>query len=212
MTSTPPPTSTPAPALTIDSIRVERLGIPIVGTAPLIVHAWSDKAKRQMLDAQQGRKTVKEHRDPDADYQSSLYRTETGYGFPVLAFKAATVGAARFFGKSVRMTDLRQFMFFTGVPSADKTQALVSITGTPRMREDMVRVGMGTDLRYRGEFLDWTAVLDVAYVTTALDRGSVVSLIEAGGLGVGVGEWRPEKNGANGTYAVDTTREIEVVR
>lgn len=199
-------------ALRIDSIKVERILIPIIGTAPLIVHAWSEKAKRQMLDAQQGRKTVKEHRDPQADYEASLYRTESGYGFPVLGFKAATVGAARFFGKSIRMTEIRQFIFFSGIPSADKTQALVPITGEPRMREDMVRVGMGTDLRYRGEFLDWTAVLDVAYVTTALDRGSVVSLIEAGGLGVGVGEWRPEKNGANGTYMVDTTREIEVIK
>lgn len=201
-----------ATSLQIDSIKVERLRIPIVGTAPLIVHAWSEKAQRQMLDAQQGRKTVKEHRDPQADYESSLYRTENGYGFPILAFKAATVGAARFFGKAVRMTEIRQFVFFQGVPSQDKTQLLAPITGEPRMREDMVRVGMGTDLRYRGEFLDWTAVLDVTYVTSALNRTAVVSLIEAGGLGVGVGEWRPEKNGQNGTYAVDTTKDIEVVR
>lgn len=203
---------TDAAAIHIQAIAVERLHIPIVGTAPLIVHAWSDKAKRQMLDAQQGRKTVKAIRDPQADYESSLYRTETGYGFPVLAFKAATVGAARFFGKAVRMTEIRQFAFFRGVPSADKTQILTAINGEPRMREDMVRVGMGTDLRYRGEFIDWTATLDVTYVTSALSRESVVSLIEAGGLGVGVGEWRPEKNGQNGTYSIDTTRDIQVVK
>jgi len=28
--------------------------VPIVGLTPLIVHQWSEKAKRQMLDAQQG--------------------------------------------------------------------------------------------------------------------------------------------------------------
>ena len=76
----------------------------------------------------------------------------------------------------------------------------------------MVRVGMGTDLRFRGEFPEWTAVLDVTYVTTALSRASVVSLIDAGGMGVGVGEWRPEKDGLNGTYTIDTTRDIEDVR
>jgi hypothetical protein len=204
-------TTPTTPALQIEQINVERLHVPIVGTAPLIVHAWSDKAKRQMLGTQQGRKTQKGHRDPQADYESSLYRTETGFGFPVLAFKAATVGAARFFGKSVRMTEIRQFVFFRGVPSDDKTTLLTPIIGEPRIREDMVRVGMGTDLRYRGEFLDWTAVLDVTYVTSAMDRNSVVSLIEAGGLGVGVGEWRPEKNGDHGTYAVDMTVDIVVV-
>lgn len=198
------------PAVEIMSIQCERLLIPIRGTAPLIVHAWSQKAKQQMLDTQQGRKKQKEIRDPQADYEASLYRTTDGYGFPTLAFKAATVGAARTFGKSIRMTEIRQFLFFQGVPSEKKDQLLTPIVGTPHMREDMVRVGMGTDLRYRGEFLEWSAVLDVTYVTSAISRSSVLSLIEAGGMGVGVGEWRPEKDGLNGTYLIDSTREIEV--
>jgi hypothetical protein len=201
-----------AAAVEIDPIASERLLIPIRGTAPLIVHAWSQKARQQMLDAQQGRKKVKEIRDPNADYEASLYRTTEGFGFPTLGFKAATVGAARFFGKAVRMTEIRQFVFFQGVPSAAKDQILTPITGTPHMREDMVRVGMGTDLRFRGEFPDWSAVLDVTYVTTALSRSSVLSLIDAGGMGVGVGEWRPEKDGLNGTYAIDSTQDIEVIK
>jgi len=199
-------------ATEIRSIDVERIMVPVLGTAPLIVHKWSEKAKRQMLDAQQGRKTVKEPRDPEADYRDSLYRTENGFGVPVLAFKAATVGAARFFGKAVRMTELRQFLFMRGVPSDDKTSILTPITGEPRMREDMVRVGMGTDLRYRGEFVEWSALLDITYVKTALSRDSVLSLVDAGGLGVGICEWRPEKRGQNGTYTIDPTRDVEVVR
>jgi hypothetical protein len=35
--------------------------------------------------------------------------------------------------------------------------------------------------------------------------------VDAGGMGVGVGEWRPEKKGMNGTYHVDTDREITVL-
>lgn len=198
-------------SINLSRIAAETIRVPIVGTSPLIVHRWSDKAKRQMLDAQQGRKSPKEHRDPQAEYESSLYRTDHGFGFPTIAFKAATVGAARFFGKTVRMTELRQFVFMNGVPSADKSQFLTPIEGEPKQREDMVRVGLGgTDLRYRAEFLDWTAVLEVVYVTTALNRDSVLSLIDAGGMGVGVGEWRPEKRGQNGTFEIDTTREIEV--
>lgn len=201
-----------APAIHIQKIQAETLRIPIVGTASLIVHAWSQKAKQAMLDAQQGRKSPKTIRDPEADYRESLYLTDDGYGFPVLAFKAATVGAARFFGKSVRMTELRQFLFMNGVPSKDRTTLLTPIDGEPRMREDMVRVGMGTDLRYRGEFVEWRAVLNVTYVTTALSRESVLSLVDAGGMGVGVGEWRPEKRGQNGTYTLDDDREVEIVK
>jgi len=57
----------------------------------------------------------------------------------------------------------------------------------------------------------WAAALKVTYVTSALTRGSVLSLIDAGGMGVGVGEWRPERNGDFGTYRVDPDREIEVI-
>lgn len=201
-----------ADVIQIQRIAAEKLRVPIIGTAPLIVHRWSQKAKQQMLDAQQGRKTPKQVRDPERDYEESLYRTDNGYGFPVIAFKAATVSAGRFFGKSVPMTVVRQSLFMTGVPSADRSEILTPIHGEPKMREDMVRVGVGgTDLRYRGEFLDWTAELEVTYVASMLSRDSVLSLIDAGGMGVGVGEWRPEKKGQNGTFAIDESRDIQVI-
>ena len=131
--------------------------VDIKGTAPLIVHRWSEKARTMMLDAQQGRKTPKQLKDPQADYESSMYKFEDGSaGFPVMAFKSATVkGGGRLFGKAVKMTELRQLLIFlaNGV-GTDGTQ-LVSIQGEPTMREDMVRVGMGTaDIRYRAEYRD----------------------------------------------------------
>ena len=198
--------------VSISRIDAETLQVPIVGTSPLIVHKFSEKAKRQMLDAMQGRKTPKVAKDPEADYQSSFYRLDDDtYGFPVIAFKAATVGAARFYGKSVSMTALRQFIFMNGEFSKADGQKLARISGEPHMREDIVRVGMGgSDLRYRGEFSEWSSVIEVVYVRSMLTRESVLSLIDAGGMGVGVGEWRPEKRGDFGTYMVDPTRDVEV--
>lgn len=79
------------------------------------------------------------------------------------------------------------------------------------MREDVVRLGRsGTDLRYRPEFWPWSATLRVTYFPTVLTRSSVLSLIDAGGLAVGVGEWRPERDGTFGTFRIDTDREVEV--
>lgn len=197
----------------ISRIDTEHMFVPIVGTSPLIMHKFSEKAKRQMLDAQQGRKSPKVSRDPEADYQASFYRTKEGYGFPAIAFKACTIGAARFFGKDVKMTELRQFLFFKGIVSENDVQALVEIVGEPRMREDIVRLGMsGTDLRYRAEFPEWSATLEIIYVRSALTQSSVLSLIDAGGMGVGVGEWRPEKKGDFGTFQVDESRDVEVLK
>lgn len=195
----------------IDEIAAETILVPIIGTAPLIVHRFSEKAKRQMLDNMQGRKSPKEVKDPQAEYEAAFYRLKGGgYGFPAIAFKAATIGGVRFYGKNITMTACKQFMFFRGEPSEDGQQ-MVPIAGEPHMREDVVRVGRGgADLRYRPEFLEWSTTLTVIYVTSALTRGSVLSLIDAGGMGVGVGEWRPEKDGDFGTYRIDPTREVEV--
>ena len=35
----------------IKPIKLERVKLRVVGETPLIVHAWSEKAKRQMLEA-----------------------------------------------------------------------------------------------------------------------------------------------------------------
>lgn len=202
------------PQVQISRIASETLSVPIIGTMPLIVHNFSEKSKRQMLDAQQGRKSPKQVRDPQAEYEAAFYRTKDGYGFPVTAFKAATIGAARFYGKDVSMTSLRQFIFMAGDISDNDPQALVPIYGEPRMREDVVRLGgpsRSTDLRYRPEFPEWATVLTVTFVKSSLSRESVLSLIDAGGLGIGVGEWRPEKRGEFGTYKIDMTKEIEVI-
>lgn len=197
----------------IDQIASETLSVPLVGTAPLLVHKFSEKAKRQMLDNMQGRKSPKQPKDPKAEYEAAFYRIKDGsYGFPAIAFKSATVSASRFYGKSVTMTALRQCVFFHGEPSEDGQQ-MVRIDGEPTMREDVVRVGMGgTDLRYRPQFLEWSTLLQITYVTSMLTRESLLSLVDAGGLGVGVGEWRPEKKGDFGTYRIDPTRKVEVVR
>jgi hypothetical protein len=195
----------------IDRIAAETISVPIVGTTPLIVHRFSEKAKKAMLDAMQGRKSPKQPKDPHAEYEAAYYRLKDGSpGFPSIAFKAATIGGARFYS-GVTMTALKQFLFFGG-EVGDDGRALTRIDGEAQMREDVVTVGRGgTDLRYRPEFREWSAVLEVTYVTSALTRGSVLSLIDAGGMGVGVGEWRPERDGDFGTYKIDPTREVEVL-
>ena len=202
----------PLAEIQINRIAVENMIVPILGTTPLIVHRFSEKAKKKMLDEMQGRKTPKEPKNPEAEYEAAFYRLGDGTpGFPVLAFKAATVGGARFYGKQITMTALKQFLFLRG-EVGDDGRALCRIEGEAEMREDVVRVGRGgTDLRYRPQFREWRTTLEVTYTTSALTRDSVLALIDAGGMGVGVGEWRPEKDGDFGTYRVDPDKNVEVL-
>lgn len=196
-------------ALVLDRIAAETLRVPIIGMSPLVVHRFSEKAKRQMLDAMQGRKSPKRAKNPTEEYEEAAYRFEDGgYGMPVTAFKKATIGAARFY-HNVTMTGLRQCLFMRGEIGRDGI-ALTRIAGEPRMREDVVKVGRGTDLRYRPEFRQWAVTLEVVYVTAMLTRASVLSLIDAGGMGVGVGEWRPERQGDFGTYRIDPDQRVVI--
>ena len=75
---------------------------------------------------------------------------------------------------------------------------------TPVMREDMVKVGMGTaDIRYRGEFRNWWADLKISFNANGVySLEQIVNIINAGGYVCGVGEWRPERDGQNGMFKV----------
>lgn len=204
MTATTATSSTAA--IQLQRIPQQIITIDIKGTTPLIMHAFSEKAKKIMLDAMSGVKTRKEPKNPEQEYLGSLYRfdgEDEAYGMPTVAFKSATVkGGGRTYGKSVKQTELRQALFFVQDGIGVCGTPLTRINGTPIMREDPVRVGMGSaDLRYRAMFPDWSATLTVAFTPHIINVESVVALIEAGGMN-GVGDWRPEKNGNFGTYEV----------
>ncbi len=198
------------PALNLQRIQRAEVLVPIIGTAPLIVHKWSEKARRQMLENAQGKKRVKTPKNPQQEYEDSLYRLEDGRnGFPAVAFKAAIANAARYFGKEVSITLLKQALFVRGVGP----DQLVPLIGEPKLREDTARVGQGgTENRFRGEFREWSAMLTIVYIPSMLSIDSLVSLVDAAGLG-GVGEWRPSApKSSTGMYGTFTVREdMEIV-
>jgi hypothetical protein len=73
------------------------------------------------------------------------------------------------------------------------------------MRQDTVRIGMGTaDIRFRPEFPAWSAVLKVRLNRRSMTLEQLVHLINQAGFSVGVGEWRPEKDGSYGMFHVAT--------
>lgn len=200
-----PKAKTPAAneSVEIPKLNIQTLRLVLVGDSPLIVHAWSKKAKQAMLDKQQKKASKgKEVRDPERDFQESLYKMEDGrYGFPTIAFKAAAVTVCSQIDGISKVFARQTFHVLGG--------DLVQIQGDdPIMREDMVRVGMGTaDLRYRGEFKSWWVGLDIEYNASAISKEQLVNIFNTSGFGVGVGEWRPEKDGRNGRYHVATEKE-----
>ena len=204
----------------IRPIEIKKVTIRIVGDTPLIMHAWSEKAKRMMLEAQMGiaKGKKKEAKNPVDDFIRSMYwltpMPEDGtmesfeeaiangarFGFPVTAFKQAAISAAYRMGWAKDKMSMRGAFFI----DSDENGMIEIHSDTPEMREDMVKVGMGTaDIRYRGEFKNWYADLTISYNANGqYSLENIVNIINAGGSVCGVGEWRPERDGQNGMFHV----------
>lgn len=210
--------------------------IRIIGDSPLIVHNWSEKAKREMFENQTGKNKTKKKpcKMPFDDFARALYwltpmptelikdpssgedrevvteelfakaiKEGAKFGFPVISFKKAGNAAAQRRGWVQYTTQLREAYFIDS-----EYGELTEIKGDlPQLREDVVNVGGKTrsaDLRYRPIFEHWycdlTLRINTSYGMTVED---IINVINAGGNGPGVGEWRPEKNGIYGKYHVE---------
>ena len=196
--------------IVIPAMKIKTMDLRIVGDSPLICHAWSEKAKRMMLEKQTKRATAgREIRDPFREFTESLYwltpKPETPtmedvinakFGFPTVAFKAAAIDGAYQSGIVDKKTTLRGAFHIL--------EEFAEIEGTPILREDMVRIGMGTaDLRYRGEFKEWSTTLHIRFNENVISVEQLCNFFNVGGFACGIGEWRPSKDGVYGRYHVE---------
>lgn len=213
----------------IKPINIETVDIAIVGTTPLIVHAWSDKAKQMMLDKQRGKKVGAKHdiKIPYNDFINSLYwltlkpldmnsdeeaeaafnncvAAGAKFGFPVNGIKQAIISGAYRAGLDVKQTELRGTFFLEGGTDASTVDMAEIVGSVPEMREDMVRVGgmsKSADIRYRGEFKEWEIPLRLKYNKDGkYSLEQILNMVGFGGFCCGIGEWRPEKDGQNGMF------------
>jgi len=227
--------------VTIKPIERKTATLKIVGDSPLIMHAWSEKAKR-MLAYPKTTDTADEkkvERNPIEAFVTSMYwlteppteltqeavidALDNGarFGFPVSAFKQAAISAAYRKGWTKDKVTARGIFFIEptakdyygldvrkGIAerSIINSMDMVEIhSDAPIMREDMVRIGMGTsDIRWRAEFRNWWAEITLTYDANGqygLDE--IINFINAAGFTCGVGEWRPEKDGQYGMFHVE---------
>lgn len=183
-------------------LNIATMTLTLIGDSSLICHAWDKKSIGIMLDKQMKKaKAGREAKDPETDYLGSLYPLPGGgYGFPSIAFKSAAVTACTSTGSITKVAARQAFHVM---------DEFVPIDGEPTMRQDMVRIGMGTaDIRHRGEFLRWRATLTVRFNANVLSAEQILNLFNTAGFGVGIGEWRSEKDGGHGLFHVATGEEL----
>lgn len=198
--------------IVIPALNIHACTLKIVGDSPLICHAWSEKAKREMLYKQTKRATAgREVRDPFMDFVNSLYWVtpkpekptmddviKARFAFPAIAFKAAAIDGAYQGGIVNKKTTLRAAFHIL--------DELVEIEGTPTIREDMVKIGgiqKVADLRYRGEFKKWSTLLHIQFNANVISVEQIANFFNVGGFACGIGEWRPQRDGTYGRFHVE---------
>lgn len=205
----------------IKPIENQKVNVRVIGDTPLIMHAWSEKSKREMLEKQmkKAKTAAREAKNPIEDFIRSMYwltpmpeeMTEEGFqkaidegarfGFPVTAFKQAAISAAYRSGWTKDKASLRGVFYIDG----DENQMVEIHSDPPICREDMVRIVGTSDIRYRGEFRNWYADLTINFNKNGnYNLSQILNILNAGGYVCGVGEWRPERDGQNGMFHVAT--------
>jgi len=176
--------------------------VRIQGTSSLIVHKFSEKSLRQIQETQSGsgkaKGKAKGVRKPEDEFNGARYVLDKKKGidgFPASGFKKAAVRAGTYQGE--KMTHLRGAFHVMGdvIPIICKKGA--------KMRTDPVRIGNGVcDIRYRPEYQNWSCELPITYNSKVISLEQIVNLFEVAGFAVGIGDWRPEKDGQFGMFEV----------
>jgi hypothetical protein len=210
--------------------NVERVEIPapnfhvcemkIVGTAPFVMHKFSQKARNQIIHTQQAGsqakgKKVREPKNFDEVYQGAMHLSPEGWcGIPAGAFRNAMISACRTVGYKMTHAKLAAFVFADGFDAEDETP-LVRIFGEPKRHTMHARNDNGSvDIRVRPMWKKWHAVVRIRYDADMFSLRDVTNLMMRVGQQVGIGEGRPDsKNSAGmGWGLFDIEGEVADVR
>jgi len=186
----------------IPEIRIGRLVVNIIGTAPLITNRFSGKAITIIENKQQKKaKSVKEARNPQVEMTEKLHVIDAKkniYGYPSIGIKKALVYSGGRFADE-KMTHLRGTINIPG-------DLIQIIAPEPKMRTDTVRLQGGiTSIAYRPQFWPWEMEIPVEFNSLIIGEAQILNLFQIVGFANGLGAWRPELNGTMGTFVLKNT-------
>lgn len=194
----------------------QTLEVRIKGSAPLMVHKFSMKARKQIEAKQTSEDKVKKARAPKdykAEFNAARYVSKQGWdGFYAGSIRNAMIRAASY-GGGLSMTAAKGLLFVVaeGFDREDGTP-LVRIIGkavhdTRPARND----GGGIDMRNRPRYDTWSAKLKINYDADLLSAQDLLNLLARAGESVGIGDGRPSSPNSNGcgfgTFQVEGLRQ-----
>lgn len=191
------------------------LTLRMEGSAPLMLHKFSEKMRKQIEEKQTAESKTGKKRAPKdyaAEYNGARYLDAKGRdGVPCGAIRAAMIASCRFID-GLPMTKAKGafFIIAQGRDATDGTP-LVLIQGKPKHDTRPVRLESGVaDMRNRPRYDDWACDLTIEYDADMLSANDIANLLARAGAQVGIGELRPQGpnsyGGDFGTWHVKTSK------
>jgi len=184
----------------IQSIEITLRGMD---GSPLVIHCFSEKAKKEIRDKQQKKvKKAKEERRPAEEFAAAKYLDDQGREcLPLAALKKSFISAATAFDDLTKVA-LRQALFVNSIYAPGPLAPIENHDQTPaigQMREDAVTIGISTrGLTYRPEYPKWQVRVRVEFNPRLVSQEQLLALVDQAGWGIGICEGRPEKSSALG--------------
>jgi len=212
--------------VTIPGVKTEYLTTLLIGTAPLIAHSFSQKARLKIRAKHEGEASAgREPKDCIANFEAARYRLSDGSdGIPAAGLKAClvagfaqtkAVGAVRVEADDIA-TNLVRLIYPQEPKEIAALPHIINETGRiPRCREDIVRNESGVvDLRHRPEYWPWAVLVRIQYLPAIASARQVLQALAMSGFKNGQCEWRPtskeSKSGSYGTFRLATAEEVEL--
>jgi len=205
----------PRTSLLIKPMNRQGAQFKIIGTAPLVVHRFSAKAKAAMLAKMVAGSTAKKGKAREAldikeVYNQARYISKEGWdGFNASAIRCALISACRLVGFKMTIAKMSIFVEPDGYDATEPQIPLIKINGTPRMLETVGRVETGQAyVIVRPCYDKWSAMLKIQFDADQFTITDVTNLLSRVGVQVGICEGRPDsKNSAGmgwGTFVIES--------
>lgn len=178
----------------------------IRGTAPLVVHKFSAKAKAMIRQKQEAGSLAnkgksKSAKDFEEVFQGARHISTEGWdGIPAAAFRAGIISACRLVGFKITLAKLSIFVAADGFDKTEGTPLVRILSPVePERNESMVRLATGVcDISVRPMWRYWGAELRIQYDADQFTADDVRNLLARVGAQVGVCEGRPDSKSSAG--------------
>lgn len=178
--------------------KLARVIVEIEGISSLICHQRTSEGIQ---------KKPTPEKDPEVQFQQSLYPKINGkYAFPASAIKKAVIAAAKTYCTSINKNQVTGSFYIN--------QDWLLIEGDePRHFKHIVLVPprTGSPVEHtRAEFPHWKMKIPLEYDENGpIGLEILVNLISSAGFHIGIGVWRPEKQGGpHGRFRVVSVKSI----